>query len=131
MHESARTDRPRPSLIASRDVYHQGPAIRDHLAFMEARFDDGTVLVGGPLASGMAGMALLEVPDLEAAEAFARADPGVAGGVLAYDVEEVVTFFDALDTAAPVAPTGDLGGRPRGVADSDARPHGGEGTTCG
>ena len=97
---------PGPRWVAGRDVYHQGPVIRDHLAFMGARFDDGTLLVGGPLATGMAGMALLEVPDLEAAEAFARADPGVAGGVLVYDVEEVVTFFDALDAAAPAAPTG-------------------------
>ena len=48
----------------------------------------------------LAGMALLEVPDLEAAEAFARADPAVAGGVLVYDVAEVVTFFDALDHTA-------------------------------
>ena len=92
---------PGPRWVAGRDVYHQGPEIRDHLAFMAARFDDGTLLVGGPLASGMAGMALLEVPDLEAAEAFARADPGVAGGVLVYDVEEVVTFFDALEAAGP------------------------------
>jgi len=91
---------PGPRWVADRDVYHQGPVIRDHLAFMEAAFHDGALLVGGPLATGMAGMALLEVPDLEAAEAFARADPAVAGGVLVYDVAEVVTFFDALDHTA-------------------------------
>ena len=119
---------PGPRWVVGRDVYHQGPVIRDHLAFMAARFDDGTLLVGGPLASGTAGMALLEVPDLEAAEAFAQADPGVAGGVLVYDVEEVVTFFDALDVAAPVAPTGDLAVGPRR---GPVSPHDSGQVTCG
>jgi uncharacterized protein YciI len=63
---------------------------------MRDRYDDGTLLVGGPLRSGMAGMALLEVGDLEAAHAFAAADPAVAAEVLAYEVAEVLPYFDAL-----------------------------------
>lgn len=42
---------------------------------MRERYDAGVLLVGGPLRSGMAGMALLEVADLEEAHAFATADP--------------------------------------------------------
>jgi len=87
---------PGPSWLPGHDVWGQGPAVPAHLAYMRDRYDDGSLLVGGPLHSGMAGIALLEVADLDAAHAFAAADPAVAAEVLTYEVAEVLPYFDAL-----------------------------------
>lgn len=90
---------PGPSWLPGRDVWGQGPAVQAHLAYMRDRYDAGALLVGGPLRSGMAGMAMLEVADIEAAHAFATADPAVAAEVLAYEVAEVLPYFDAFSGA--------------------------------
>lgn len=87
---------PGPAWSPRHDVWGQGPAVRAHLEYMRDRYDAGVLLFGGPLAGGMAGMALLEVADLEEAHAFAAADPAVAAEVLAYEVAEVLTYFDAF-----------------------------------
>jgi len=96
---------PGPSWLPRHDVWGQGPAVEAHLAYMRDRYDDGSLLVGGPLRGGMAGMALLDVTDLGSAYAFAAADPAVAAGVLVCDVTEVLPYFDAFS-----------GVRSRGVA---------------
>jgi uncharacterized protein YciI len=90
---------PGPQWRPNASVYEQGPPIEAHLAYMRARFDDHSLVMGGPLATAMSGIAVLEVPDLSAAEAFAQADPGVAAGVLVYEVDEWRPFFDALSGA--------------------------------
>jgi uncharacterized protein YciI len=87
---------PGPNWLPGRSVYEQGEPVRDHLRFMQARFDDGSLLLGGPARDGLSGLAVLEVPDVEAAQAFAAADPGVAADVLVYEIRELVPFFDAL-----------------------------------
>ena len=84
------------SWLPGQDVWGQGAAVQAHLAYMRERYDDGELLVGGPLRSGMAGMALLEVANLDVARAVAAADPAVAAEVLIYEVAEVVPYFDAL-----------------------------------
>ena len=86
-----------------RPVHEQGEVIREHLAFMQAAFYAGSLLLGGPMATGMSGVAVLDVPDLEAAEAFASADPAVAAEVLVYEVEEVVPIFEALSASRRAA----------------------------
>ena len=65
---------PGPAWLPGHAVWGQGPAVQAHLAHIRDRYDAGSLLVGGPLRSGMAGMALLEVTDLDAAHAFAAAD---------------------------------------------------------
>lgn len=87
---------PGPSWLPGRAVWAQGPAVAAHLGYMRDRYDDGSLLVGGPLDSGMAGMALLEVADLEAASALAAADPAVAAEVLVYELAQVLPYFDVL-----------------------------------
>lgn len=96
--------RPGSAWRPGRDVWGQGPAVEAHLAYMRSLYDSGALLVGGPLRGGMAGMALLEVPDLEAAHAFAADDPGVVAQVLAYEVAEVLPYFDALSEVLRGAP---------------------------
>ena len=85
---------PGPAWLPGKAVWEQGPAVQAHLAYMRDRYDAGALLVGGPLGGGMSGMALLEVADLGVALAFAAADPGVAADVLAYEVAEVLPYFD-------------------------------------
>lgn len=87
---------PGPAWRPGQPVWEQGRAVQAHLAYMRDRYDDGTLLVGGPLRSGMAGMALLEVPDLDVAQALAAADPAVAADVLTYELVELLPYFDAL-----------------------------------
>ena len=92
---------PGPAWRPGRSVFEQGEPVRAHLRFMQARFDDGSLILGGPARDGMSGLAVLEVPDLDAAQAFAAADPGVAADVLVYDVHELVPFFDAFTDRRP------------------------------
>lgn len=95
---------PGPAWLAGRSVFEQGKPVEAHLRFMQALFEDGTLLLGGPARDGMSGQAVLEVPDLETALEVAAADPGVVTEVLVYDVHEMVAFFDVLsDRPPPVA----------------------------
>lgn len=87
---------PGPAWLPRQPVWGQGRAVQAHLAYMRDRYDVGALLVGGPLRSGMAGMALLEVADFSVAHDFAAADPAVAAGVLTYDMAELLPYFDAL-----------------------------------
>jgi uncharacterized protein YciI len=107
---------PGPNWLADRSVYGQGPPIEAHLAYLRARFDDRSLLMGGPLATAMSGFAVLDVPDLRAAQAFARADPAVAAGVLAYQLDEWVPYFDAISAARSTGPAADLALRGRRAA---------------
>jgi uncharacterized protein YciI len=107
---------PGPQWRQGRTVFQQGEAVEQHLDFMRARYDDGSLLIGGPRAGGMSGIAVLEVPDLHAAQTFAEADPAVAAGVLVYEVGEVCTFFDVVSGARAggmTAPVDAVGGQER------------------
>lgn len=85
-----------PEWIQGRSVYEQGPPIQRHLETMRARYDEGSLLLGGPFQGGNGGIAVLEVPDEAAAVALMDADPAVQAGVLAYDVQPMRAFFDAF-----------------------------------
>ena len=87
---------PGPAWRPGQPVWGQGSAVQAHLEYMRDRYDDGTLLVGGPLRSGLAGMALLEVANLDLAQDFGAADPAVAAEVLTYEVAELLPYFDAL-----------------------------------
>lgn len=97
---------PGTAWLPGRTVWEQPPVVLAHLGYMRDGFDAGVVLVGGPLRSGMAGMALLEVADLDAARAFAAVDPAVAADVLTYEVAEVLPYFDSLSSLRSDAITG-------------------------
>jgi uncharacterized protein YciI len=76
-------------------------------------FDDHSLLIGGPVAGGMAGVAILEVPDLEAARSLVDSDPAVVGGVLRYSVDELVPFFDVVSGVRAGDPAAGTRLRPR------------------
>ena len=67
-----------PAWLAGRSVYEQGPVVDAHLAAMCRRFDEGSLLLGGPYASRTGGIAVLDVADFDAPRRLMDADPGVA-----------------------------------------------------
>jgi len=67
-----------------------------HLRTMRERYDEGSVLFGGPFRSIDGGIVLLEAPDRLAAKSVMDADPAVAAGILDYNLFEVRVFFDAV-----------------------------------
>jgi uncharacterized protein YciI len=91
--------RPGPAWLAGRTVSDQGPVMNEHLAFMRARFDDGTLLVGGPLATEESGFALLAAPDLTTARNLVDQDPAARADVLVYELHRLLPYFDAMSGA--------------------------------
>src|SRR6478752_813983 len=87
---------PGPAWLAGNTVFEQGPVMNEHLAFMRARFDDGTLLVGGPLATEESGLALLEAADLTAARDLVGRDPAARADVLVYELHQILPYFDTL-----------------------------------
>lgn len=59
----------------------RGPHREAHLRGIRAGLDDGRILMAGPLGDPPTGAAIV-FADRDAAEAFARADPYVTGGVV-------------------------------------------------
>ena len=60
--------------------------MNEHLAFMRARFDDGSLRVGGPLATEESGLALFEAADLATARDLVDQDPAAQADVLVYEL---------------------------------------------
>ena len=85
-----------PAWDPHKTLYHQGPAIEAHLAAMAHRFDEGSLLIGGPFDHADGGIAVLDVADEEAARSVMEADPAVIAGVLRYELRVVRAYFDAF-----------------------------------
>ena len=73
--------------------------MNEHLAFMRERFDDGTLLVGGPLATEESGVALFEAADLSTAASLVAEDPAAQADGLVYELHELQPYYDALSGA--------------------------------
>ncbi|NNN09571.1 MAG: hypothetical protein HKL85_10320 [Acidimicrobiaceae bacterium] len=106
---------PGPNWIDGKSVYEQGEPMDAHLASMRRRYDEGSLLLGGPYEGHHAGIAVLEVNDMRHATIIMNEDPGVVAGVLVYELRQHVSIFDAfagIRTDANVAQlhttTGDL-----------------------
>jgi uncharacterized protein YciI len=85
------------SWTPGKSVYEQGQPIVDHLDSMRRRFDEGTLLLGGPFGDGRGGLAILDVVDEARATELMDKDPGVVAGVLAYELHPLLAYFDAYD----------------------------------
>ena len=109
MHIIARIH-PGPAWLAGRSVFEQGPVMNEHLAFMRARFDDGSLLIGGPLATEESGLALFEAANLTTARDLVGLDPAARADVLVYELHQLLPYFDTLS-----------GARAEGAAQDQAR----------
>jgi uncharacterized protein YciI len=76
---------------------------------MGRRFDEGSLLLGGPFESHSGGVAVLDVPDLDTARWLMDTDPAVAAGVVTYRLETVLTYFGAFAGERTTTTASDLG----------------------
>jgi RimJ/RimL family protein N-acetyltransferase/uncharacterized protein YciI len=83
-----------PSWQRGKSVYEQEAAIEGHLESMRDRFDEGSLLLGGPFEEG-GGIAVLEACDAAAAARLLEADPAVRAGVLSFELHRLHAYFDA------------------------------------
>jgi uncharacterized protein YciI len=84
-----------PEWIAGKSVHEQGASVQAHLVAMRHRFNEGTLLLGGPFDRA-GGIAVLDVGDRAAAERVMEADPAVIAGVMVYELFELTAYFDAF-----------------------------------
>lgn len=85
-----------PNWIVGKPVTEQGEPMRGHLAKMDQRFGEGSLLIGGPFGSGDGGLAVLETESMERAREIMEEDPGVLAGVLTYELKEHILYFDTI-----------------------------------
>lgn len=84
-----------PKWITGKSVYEQGSAIDEHLVAMRRRYEEGSLLLGGPFDRG-GGIAVLHAADETAARRIMDADPAVAADVMVYELFELTAYFDAF-----------------------------------
>ncbi len=68
----------------------------DHLHAMRQRFDEGSVLFGGPFRSSDGGIVLIEAPCRTDARQIIESDPAVSAGILDYSLHDIRPYFDAI-----------------------------------
>jgi hypothetical protein len=74
----------------------------EHARFMDALFDAGTVVLGGPFADGSGSMVILSADSADAARAIFRGDPWSQQDVLVpCDAREWTIFLDARTKRSP------------------------------
>jgi uncharacterized protein YciI len=72
-----------------------------HAAFMDALFDQGVVLLGGPFADGTGSLVIFEAESPEAVRAIYRDDPWTKHDILVVaDAKEWTIFLDARKPAS-------------------------------
>jgi uncharacterized protein len=70
----------------------------EHARFMDALFDAGRVILGGPFADGSGSMVILLAESVEEARAIFRDDPWAHQDILLADeIKEWTIFLDARD----------------------------------
>lgn len=97
-----------PAWVLGKDVGGQNRDVMSaHLQSMRARFDEGSVLFGGPFRMDDGGIVLLEAGSRLEAKSIMDQDPAVQAGILDYNLFEVRTYFDAISGDAwspPISP---------------------------
>lgn len=78
---------PRPT-FATDMTDSERALMSQHVAYVRMFYDAGSVLAFGPVLDQESayGMAILEMPDLAAAESFAHADPSIQAGLNRYKI---------------------------------------------
>jgi uncharacterized protein len=76
--------RPGPAFIPGKPLSEQ--PLKEHGQYMMALHRRGTLRIAGGFADDTGGAALIDAPDLDAAEAIAQADPAVIAKVFSYEL---------------------------------------------
>jgi uncharacterized protein YciI len=93
-----------PNWDHDKNLYEQGQPMTDHLHSMQHRFDEGSLLLGGPF-DDTGGIAVLDVADAASATALLNNDPAVASGHLTYKLHLLLAYFDALTEPEQTSPS--------------------------
>jgi uncharacterized protein YciI len=101
-----------PNWNPDRSLYDQGEPIAGHLAAMKQRFDEGSLLLGGPLENG-GGLAIFEVADERAALDLLAADPAVEAGIVGYTLQRLIPYFDVINATRTDATVEELAAQRR------------------
>jgi len=101
---------PGPNWQHGKTVYEQGLPIEGHLAAMRRRFDQGSLLLGGPFEGG-GGIAVLDVGDEDEARRLLDSDPAVCAGVLGYELHPLLAYFDAFSAVRTTRSVSELAQR--------------------
>ncbi len=76
----------------------QQPLWDEHAAFMDALFDQGAVMLGGPFADGSGALLIMLAEDAETVEALLRNDPWEVQDIqVTSSVKEWTIFLDARE----------------------------------
>lgn len=109
-----------PHWVPGRSVYEQDRAVvQAHLESMRRRFEDGTLLLGGPFDRA-GGLAVWNAEDRHHARSLIEADPGVVAGVMTYELYELTAYFDRFTGHSAVGDVADLAGAAVGHDGPDA-----------
>jgi len=83
-----------PNWVTGKSVYDQDrQLVQAHLESMRQRFDEGTLLLGGPFDRA-GGIAIWDAPDIDHARQLIDADPAVAAELMDYELFELTAYFD-------------------------------------
>ncbi len=84
-----------PAWVEGKTVREQ-PAWAEHAAFMDALFEQGMVVLGGPFADGTGSLVVLEAEGEDGVRTLLAKDPFVEQGVFVLDsLKEWQLFLDA------------------------------------
>lgn len=107
-----------PKWIPGSSVYEQDrTVIEAHLSSMRRRFEEGTLLLGGPFDRA-GGIAVWDAEDVDHARRLIEADPAVVAEVMSYELYALTAYFDAF---AHHAVDGDVADLARAAARSSDR----------
>ena len=85
---------PGPNWVAGKTSREQ-PCWTEHAVFMDALFEDGTVVMGGPFADYRRILVVVEASDANAARDLFERDPFIVQGILHLEsVHEWLIFLD-------------------------------------
>jgi len=68
--------------------FREQPGVMEHVAYMAAFAENGTLLLGGPFLDNSGGMMILKAETMEEAEKIANDDPTVKSGLLNVQVRQ-------------------------------------------
>jgi uncharacterized protein YciI len=92
--------RPGPNWVAGKTSREQ-PYWTEHAAFMDALFEEGTVIMGGPYADYSNILVIVEASNENAVRDLFSRDPFIVQGILHLaDVHEWLIFLDARKKGA-------------------------------
>jgi uncharacterized protein YciI len=88
--------RPGPQWDRERSLFDQED-INDHRDFLRARFDDATLVMGGPFLDDSGGISIFRSDSQDQLEDVLRSDPTIARGLQIYEIHPCAFPFAPIE----------------------------------